>query len=556
MSSQFQKLSFIVILLLTAACSPVEPASYAPKPVYFTEVAQESGLDFVHGAFRWEMSGDPVAMMGGGLCWLDFDNDGWLDLFVVNSYAVAEAGRWDSEMGGLPTSRLYKNNSGQFADVSDSAGVAFPLRGNGCVAADWNMDGWTDLYITTERVNMLLWNNGDGTFRDDGAVAGVDMYGWQTTAVSGDLNGDGWPDLFVAGYVDMNNRIPDATMGFPNSHLPRRDFLFISNGVNETGEVTFREVGELVGLKMDAYEYGLGALLTDVDGDGDLDLYVANDTNPNRLYENVSMTDDPEEIGFRLQEIGGVAQVNDGNSGMGVAGGDYDGNGRFDLFVTNMGAQLHALFQNQSANEPLFADGVATSTIPNLGEGWTGWGTSWGDFDNDRDLDLIVANGAIPVLDKVADRQALQLLLNRTAQGETAVLTDFSLEAGLSSIEPLLGRGAAVADYDNDGDLDVAVSVIGEPLVLLRNETGGSNWLMVDVGTNGAGATVTAVLPDGTQLHCEIYAGSSYLSSEDPRCHFGLGAVIQVSQLNVRWPGGQTVMLENVLANQILTVGE
>lgn len=529
-----------------------------PAPVRFTDVAQEVGLDFQHGAFHWEVSGDPVAMMGGGLCWLDFDRDGWLDLFVVNSYAELEAGKWEAA-GGLPRSALFRNVEGRFTDVSNAAGVALPLRGNGCVAADLNLDGWTDLYITTSRFNMLLWNNGNGTFSEGGEAAGIDAYGWQTAAVVGDLNADGWPDVFVAGYVDVNNRIPEATLGFPNTHLGMRDLLFINEGANSQGRATFREVGEVVGLETSNFEYGLGALLTDLDNDGDLDLYVANDTNPNRLYQNVpwpgGRAADPEGIGFRFAELGGLAKINDTNSGMGVAGGDYDNDGRFDLFTTNLGQQLHSVYRNQSTGDNLsFLDATSQFGVPDIGVGWTGWGTTWADFDLDTDLDLVIVNGKVPVTNFSADAQVVQFFGNLTAQGRVGQFEDLTEAAGLNEIGPFLGRGSAAADFDNDGDLDIAASSIGGRLMLLRNNGPVGNWLEVQLDGFHPGTVVTAVLPDGRELRREVHAGSSYLSSEDPRCHFGLGAADEVTELRIRWPDGQEKRMGKIAANQLVVV--
>ncbi|MEM7344467.1 MAG: CRTAC1 family protein [Chloroflexota bacterium] len=558
-------LSFIILGSLITACFPrqaiVDNTPSTPKvvqPLSFTDVAETVGLDFQHGAFRWEVSGDPVAMMGGGLCWIDYDQDGWLDLFVVNSYALAEAGRWQTGEG-LPQSALFHNVEGQFVEVSEETGTALALRGNGCVAADLNQDGWTDLYITTSRVNALLWNNGDGTFSEGGEVAGVDAYGWQSSTAVGDLNGDGWPDLFVAGYVDINNRIPDATSGFPNTHLGRRDLLFINQGVDASGLASFREVGEVVGLETDDFEYGLGALLTDLDRDGDLDLYVANDTNPNRLYENVAWSDglenDPEGLGFRFKEFGKSAQVDDDNSGMGIAGADYDGDGYFDLFVTNLGQQLHSVYRNQSAAGELdFQDATGTFGVTDIGVGWTGWGTGWGDFDLDTDLDLFVANGTIPVLGQESDAQMAQIFSNLKAQGQTGQFEEWTSKTGLDEIGPLLGRGSAAADFDNDGDLDIVVSSIGGSLKLLQNNSQGSNWLQVQIAGFHPGAVVTALLPDGQKLQREIQAGSSYLSSEDPRCHFGLGDAETIVELSIRQLDGTEIILNDVTVNQLVEV--
>ncbi len=549
-------ITFLFILIVGAflsSCVISQPVE--KQPVYFENVAQEVGLDFQHGSFRWEMSGDPVAMMGSGLCWLDYDNDGWLDLYVVNSYAVLESGEWDRN-GGKPESTLFRNENGRFSDVGKDTGTNFPIRGNGCVAADLNLDGYTDIFITTSRVNLLLWNNGDGTFSEGAELAGVNAYGWQTAVSIGDLNGDSWPDIFVAGYVDINNQIEGATMGFPNTNYGMRDLLYISNGPDAQGSVSFREVGEIVGLETADFEYGLGSVFSDFDGDGDLDIYVANDTNPNRLYENRQILSDPSNIGIRFDEIGAQSETNDTKSGMGVASGDMDGDGRSDLFVTNMGHQLHSVYQNRSENSVGFNDWAPTMGIPEIGAGWTGWGTSWADFDLDSDLDLFVANGAIPVLDLEADKMLAQLFENLTAQESAGQFAEWTQQAGIEAIGPVLGRGSAVADFDNDGDLDIAINQTGGELLLLENQQQGGNWLMVDLGTGASGATVTAVLPDGREIHREMLTGSSYLSSEDPRCHLGLGDNSRVSRLIITWPDQSETILRNVRANQLIEVSQ
>ncbi|MDJ0757314.1 MAG: CRTAC1 family protein [Ardenticatenaceae bacterium] len=526
-------------------------------PLRLVDVTADVGLDtYQHGAFRWGFHGDPVAMMGGGLCWIDYDQDGWLDLYVVNSYAVNEAGQWDREMGGLPRSTLFQNQQGQFVAVGDETGSDYPLRGNGCVAADFNLDGWPDLYITTARANLLLWNNGDGTFSEGAADAGVAAYGWQTAGVVGDLNKDGWPDLFLAGYVDINNRLESATMGFPNTHLGRRDLLFISQGLDDSGRVSFREVGIEAGIEStEPYEYGLGALLTDVDRDGDLDLFVANDTNPNRLYENQQMEADPEGIGFRFVEIGRTAAVDDTNSGMGVTGGDFDGNGRFDLFITNLGDQFHSVYKNDSvADEVNFEDAVGELGVDDIGVGWTGWGTGWADYDHDTDLDLIVVNGRVPVLDFAEDAMITQYFENLTAQGEPGQLAEATQAMGLEEAGPLVGRGSAAADYDNDGDLDIIMASIGGPLRLLENQGEKGNWLQIALTGTFPGAVVRAELADGQIIEREMHIGSSYLASEDPRCHIGLGEADKIEKLTVFWPDGRETSLSGVEANQLIWI--
>ncbi len=530
------------------------PSATPRGELELVDVAPEVGLDFRHGVFRWDVTPDPAAMMGGGVCWLDYDDDGWLDLFAVNSFAEAEAGRW-REAGGLPETALYRNEEGGFVDESAESGANLAVRGNGCVAGDLDRDGDTDLYVTTSRVNALLWNEGDGTFTEGAVAAGVAAYGWRTGAAVGDVNGDGWPDLFVAGYADLSNPTAGASKGFPNTYLGVRDLLFLSNGRAGSGRVTFREVGVEAGLEAARFEYGLGALFSDLDRDGDLDLHVANDTNPNRLYENVAwpggVEADPEGLGFRFGERAASAGVADPNAGMGIAGGDYDGDGRADLFVTNARGQLHAAFRSlpPDASEPSFEDS-RDDFEPALSDALTGWGASWADLDLDTDLDLVVVNGDVPVTDLSADAQVVQLFGN----DGTGRFEELTRAAGLDAVGPILGRGGAAADYDNDGDLDVAVGSIGGDLVLLENAGAGGNWLEVELEGFHPGALVTAVLPDGRELVREVRAGSSYLSSEDPRSHFGLGDAVEVSELVVRWPEGGESRLTGVAGNQLVRV--
>jgi hypothetical protein len=510
----------------------------------FNDVASQRGLAFRHGAFRFGVSADPVAMVGGGLCWLDFDRDGRLDLFVVNGYAEADRGEWRAR-GGLPTSRLFRNEGGRFVDVTKASGTGLAVRGQGCVAADLDRDGHTDLFVTTAEFGALLWNRGDGTFVEGAEAAGVRDFGWHTGAAAGDVNADGWPDLLVTGYVDLGAPVPSATLGFPNTHRGRRDLLYVSNGREGDGRVTFREAGAVAGLEVTAFGYGLGAVLADLDRDGDLDAYVANDTNPNRLYENVQWPGgaaaDPAGLGFRFEERAAAAGVADPNSGMGVAAADYDGDGRSDLFVTNARRQTHAAYRSRPPDEqqPSFDD-VRAELGPSF-SGSTGWGVSWADFDLDADLDLTLVNGAVPVTDLAVDAQRVQLF--RQDGGRYEVLP-------LPGLRPLVGRGSAAADYDNDGDVDLAVNSVGGRLVLLENAGTTGNWLEVDLGGDACGAEVTAVLPDGRELLRQLSAGGSYLSSEDPRAHFGLGDAERVRSLVVRWPGGETTRLGGFEANR------
>jgi hypothetical protein len=538
--------------------SAFRASSAKPNPLELRDVAQAVGLDFRQGVFRWEVSPDPAAMLGGGICWLDYDGDGWLDLFAVNSYAEREVSRWEGGAGGLPRSALFHNENGKFTDVSADSGAGVAVRGNGCVAADLDLDGHTDLYVTTAGQNVLLWNNGDGTFTEGARAAGVGVYGWYGGAAVGDVDRDGRPDLLVAGYTDLNAPRPEATQGFPQTYFGVRDLLFLNEGRERGGHARFREVGRTAGLEVANFEHGLGVLLSDFERDGDLDAYVANDTDPNRMYENVpwpgGAAADPAGLGFRFEERAGPAGVADPNAGMGIAGADYDGDGRTDIFVTNAREQGHAVFRSKppDENDPSYDDVRADLGIDLTGS--TGWGTTWADLDLDTDLDLVEVNGEIPVTDLSANRQPVHVYGNLAAQGTPGRFEDIGSQIGLDALNPLLARGESVADYDNDGDLDVAIGTIGGRLVLLRNEHAGGTWLEVSLAGFHPGAEVTVVLPGGPTLRREAHAGSSYLSSEDPRIHFGLGGATRVRSLVVRWPEGGQTRLSDVAANQLVEV--
>jgi len=511
-----------------------------------TDVATEVGLDFHHGAFRFEVTADPVAMMGGGVCWLDYDGDGWLDLYLVNSYSELDVGDWERRGGGLPRSALFRNVGGRFVDVSRGSGANLLLRANGCVAADLDVDGDTDLFVTAAGYDALLWNDGDGTFTEGAVEAGIASFGWHTGAAVGDVDGNGRPDLFVAGYTDLNAPIPGSAAGFPTTHQGVSDRLYL-NEAAPNGTSRFREVGARIGLD-DRAEHGLGAVFIDVDRDGRLDLYVANDADPNRLYLNISR---PTALGFTFVERARRDGVDDPNAGMGIAAADYDDDGRGDLYVTNSHRQLPAVFRGASGERlftdarPAFADAFDTRLA--------GWGTSWVDLDNDGALELVSVNGAIPVLDLRRDAQRVQVLANASDTDE-ARFADVGGGIGLSELGSLNGRGLAAADYDNDGDVDVAVNSIGGSVVLLETTGATGNWLGVEFDPPVPGTVVIAALEDGRRLVRTLTTGSSYLSSEDPRLHFGLGEATLIERLVVAYPNGTKQRLEDVAGNRLITV--
>jgi ASPIC and UnbV/FG-GAP-like repeat len=537
------------LLTSVSACgsgSSREPAAQRGE-LSFVDVAPNVGLRFRHGAFRLDESPDAPAMTGCGLCWLDYDGDGWLDLFVVNGHSRDERDEWEAR-GGLPTTRLFRNREGRFEDVTEDTGAGVAVRGQGCVAADLDLDGHTDLYVTGADRSTLLWNDGE-KFAEADEESGIRVFGWHTGAAVGDLDGNGSPDLVVSGYVDEATRIPEAALGFPNTFAGRRDLLFLNDG-----DRRFREVGRQAGLEVVRFGYGLGIVLSDFERDGDLDIHLANDTNPNRLYENVSwpggVDADPAGLGFRFEERAAAAGVADPGAGMGVAVADWDADGRSDIFVSNSRGQGHALYRSNppDANGPSFTDVRADAGIDL--ERSTGWGTSWADLDHDTDLDLVLVNGHIPVTDLRRDAERVQVFRNLLAEGREGRFDESVAARGAGR---LVARGSAVADYDNDGDLDVAILALGRPLMLLENRGAAGNRLQVALEGSPPGAEVTAKLADGRELRRELAAGSSYLSGEDPRLHFGLGDS-SVAELRVRWPGGEETVLEDVDANEVVEV--
>jgi enediyne biosynthesis protein E4 len=520
----------------------------------FADVAHDVGLDFRQGAFRFGVSNDTTAMMGGGLCWLDYDSDGWLDLFVVNSYAQSDISTWEAK-GGLPRSALFHNEAGTFVDVSRRSGADLQLRGNGCVAGDFDLDGHTDLYVTTAGYNVptdtydaLLWNDGDGTFSEGAQAAGLTAPGWHAGATVGDVNGDGRPDLFVAAYTDPNALV-QSSAGFPTNHLALRDLLYLNEGTDADGHSRFREVARAAGIENTNVGHGLGAVFTDYDRDGRLDLYVANDADPNQLYRNVA--DPSSDLGFRFEDVARREHVADPNAGMGIAAADANRDGRTDLVVTNSRGQLHAAYRSQGTS---FAD-ARPELAAAIGTRSTGWGVSWADLDLDGDLDLVLANGAIPVTNLGKDAQRVQVVENVAKARETERFASVGPRVGLERVARVNGRGLATADYDNDGDLDVAVNSIGGKLMLLRNAGSKGHWLEVELPRFAPGATVTAELPTGRRLVRRVHAGASYLSSEDPRVHFGLGNVRRLRALEVRLPEGRVVRRTNVATDRVVDLG-
>src|SRR2546421_5263149 len=430
--------------------------------VRLENIARDAGLDFRQGAFHFGVSPDPAAMTGGGLCALDYNNDGWVDLFVVSSYSQADVDRWQKH-GGLPRSALFRNTRGRFRNVTRTSGAGLAVRGQGCVAADFNGDGYTDLFVTADGQNKLLWNNANGTFTEGARAAGIRGYGWHTGAAVADLNGDGRPDLFVAGYTDVNLPISGSAAGFPNNYAGVRDLLYLNIGRDRNGHSKFREVGVQAGLEAARFDHSLGAVFSDFDGDGRPDLFVANDGDPNRLYQNIAWPGgrkaDPAGLGFRFEERAAIAGVADPNAGMGVAAADFNGDGRTDLFVSNSRGQGHAVYTGQQplASGSSFTD-VRSAFAPAFGKTFTGWGASWVDLDLDGNLDLVLTNGGIPVTNLARNAQPIQVLENIGAPtgGSAPPFTDGTAPIGGRALPRRVGRGLPTAHLYHDGGVDIA----------------------------------------------------------------------------------------------------
>ncbi len=519
------------------------------RAIVLAEVRDGSGVDFLN------VSGDVeksyiVSSLGGGAALFDFDADGDLDLYFVNGMRLSE-GKHHSEGGN----RLYRNDGGwKFVDVSDAADVGDEGWGIGSAVGDYDNDGLVDLYVTNIGPNVLYRNRGDGTFAATGQVADA---GFGASAVFFDAEGDGDLDLYVANYVDPDlSRIPapgeDPTcvwLGMPVMCGPRglsgQEDVFYRNDLGR-----FVEATEAAGLDDPSAAYGLGVAALDYDDDGDVDLYVANDTFPNFLYEN--------DGSGRFTEVGlisgaGYNGAGDTEAGMGVGVGDPDGDGRLDLFVTNFSHETNTFYRSSGAG--LFEDatdefGLATPSLGRLG-----WGAHFADLDLDGDEDLFVANGHVyPGVERADDttayRQKNQVFANR-GDGTFDVA---DLEEVASS------RGAAFGDVDDDGDVDVIVVNIEEEPSLLRNETGGGHWMGLELvgrhgNRDGYGARVVLTSGGRAQVR-EVQTSGSVFSASDPRVHFGLGGAVRVEEVRIRWPSGRETMLRDVAADRYLLVIE
>jgi enediyne biosynthesis protein E4 len=540
----------------------------SPDPgVSFLNVARESGLS-AKTIFGGEHKNKYLLETTGcGVAFYDYDNDGWLDIFLVNGSRLE-----GFPAGAEPTSHLFRNNrDGTFTDVTAKAGVAHSGWGQGVCIGDYDNDGWEDLFVTYYGKNVLYHNNGDGTFTDVSQKAGVAGKGtrWNTGCAFVDYDRDGHLDLFVANYIDMDL----ATAPVPESGPCLYKGVLVACGppglqggknilYHNNRDGTFADVSEAAGIFRANGTYGLGVLTADFDNDGWPDIYVANDSTVSALYQNKKngkFEDVAVESGCALSPDGKP------QAGMGIAAADYDLDGNLDIVKTNFAGDTPSLYHNLGGGN--FEDATFTAGLGAHTQ-FLGWGCGFFDFDNDGWPDILICNGHVyPEVEQLkteAGYAQRKLLYRNLRNGHFA---DISLQVGPGISDPAACRGCAFGDFDNDGDIDVVVNTVNDYPQLLRCDSRlTNNWIKVrTIGTksnrSGIGARIACVtrVPGESKPHRqidEVRSGGSYISQNDLRVHFGLGRAEQVDLLEIRWPSGQVDTIKDVKANQLIFVKE
>jgi enediyne biosynthesis protein E4 len=503
-----------------------------------------------------------VESMSGGVALIDYDRDGWPDIYFTNAQSVEMA-----LAGKKARSALYRNNhDGTFTDVTDKAGVGYPCWAMGAVVGDYNNDGWPDLLVTCFGGVVLYRNNGDGTFTDVSKQSGLSSdLGWATGAAFGDYDNDGWVDLFVSHYVALSlSNLPsfgslktckyhgiDVQCG-PKGLNGSPDYLYHNNG-----DGTFTDVSKKAGVHDPQNRFGLTAVWSDFNNDGRLDLFVTNDGQPNYLYRNDG-DGHFTEVGY----LAGVAVDQDGaeQANMGIALGDYQHNGLFSLAITHFNDEYMALFRNDgnmSFSDVSYASGVAQATAP-----YVGWGDAFFDFDNDGWLDLLLVNGHVyPQVDSLdisaKYREPGLLFLNQ----HDGTFKNISNLVGPALQTPRVSRGAAVGDLFNDGHLEIVVENLrGGPTILQPQGGPANHWIsFVLEGTKSnrlaLNARVKAIAGDLVQTG-EVLSGGSYLSQNDLRIHFGLGGKDHADRVEILWPDGKMEIRSNLTSDRFYTIKE
>lgn len=537
-------------------------------PIVFMNTAEQAGLT----AWRHK-AGTPekrfiLEAKGPGVALLDYDNDGWLDIYLVNGSTFnALQGKEEP-----PHAALFRNNhDGTFTNVAAKAGVTNDRWGYGVVIGDYDNDGWPDIYVTNYGKNRLYHNNHDGTFSDVAEKAGVAVGTWSTGATFGDYDGDGRLDLFVAGYLQFDlNSLPvagtkvvgyancsyrgTATMCGPRGLPGERDHLFHNNG-----DGTFTDVSEKLGVSDPDRFFGLGTLFVDLNGDGKPDLVVANDTTPNYLYINKgdgTFEDQSYVSGYALNADGREV------ANMGIAAGDYENNGHMNLVNTTFSDDYDVVFRNDGTStftDVSYKAGVGAATIP-----FVGFGDGFLDYDNDGWKDLLIANGHVyPEVDKHPDwgtTYAQRPLLFHNAKNGKFDLIPPVEGTGLATIS--VGRGSAFGDLFNDGKIDVVIANMDQVPVLLRNVNPDHNhWVELKLiggpksPRDAVGSTVY-LSAGGVRQRGDVLSGGSYLSSNDMRVHFGLGEAMAVESVEIHWPSGAIEQIKLPALDRIFSVTE
>jgi enediyne biosynthesis protein E4 len=536
-------------------------------PVVFEDITKKAGLDKFH-----HRSGSPekrtiIETPGSGVALLDYDNDGWLDIYLLNgSTAAALKGKEPP-----PRAMLFHNNhDGTFTDVTEKAGVANERWGFGVAVGDYDNDGWPDIYVANFGKNRLYHNNHDGTFTDVAEKAGVTLGGWSASPTWGDYDRDGLLDLFVPGYVKYDpdhppiageNGIPPGFCKFrgidvmcgPRGLKGEGDYLFHNNG-----DGTFTDVSVKAGVSDSNGYYGFASVFVDVDDDGWLDLAVANDSVPNYLYRN-KHDGTFEDISY----ISGFALTEDGReqASMGIAVGDYNRDGKVDFYVSAFSDDYNALYRNDgdgNFSDVTYQAGLADPAIPFLG-----WGTAFLDYDNDGLPDLFVANGHVyPGVDKQdwGTTWAQRPQLFRNLDGKKFREVPPATGSGLADV--LTGRGAAFGDLFNDGHIDIVMNNVDSTPALLRNVAKNNNhWISLRLiggpkSPKDAIGSKVFLTAGGIRQRVDVFSGGSYGSSSDLRAHFGLGAATRIDKLEIQWPSGfkQEISVSGV--DRILTIEE
>jgi hypothetical protein len=553
-------LTFALVTASANLCVPVIDSAGQPNVIRFENIAQRAGINFVTNNSPSPYKNQPETMVGG-VALLDYDGDGYLDIYVVNGAAIPSL----VKEGPQYKNRLYRNNGDlTFTDVTDQAGLGGAGYGMGAAVGDYDNDGWPDIYVVNVTGNQLFHNNGNGTFTDVTAkagVAGATWKGkkmWSVAAAWVDYNNDGLLDLFVSNYVewDVNHDPVCVTSKVrdycdPTWYNPLPDTLYRNNG-----DGTFTDVSAETGIA-DHLGRGMGVAIADFDGDGYPDIFVANDKSPNFLFHNLG--------GKKFEEIGQTAMVAvsaDGKSlsSMGADFRDVNNDGKPDIWYTALEKETFPLLLYEG--NFVFDDATVRSGIGWKSMRMSGWGNGIFDFDNDGWKDLLVVRGHVledPERLFAWPRAQPNSVFRNLGNGR---FEDVSETAGPDFLAPQVHRGAAFGDLDNDGRIDVVVSVLGGQLQVFHNVTQNKNhWILLRLrGTRsnrmGIGARIKLIGEDGLTQYNEVTTSVGFASSSDSRVHFGLGASVKAREIEILWPSGTRQVLKDVMGDRIVTIDE